>query len=304
MNLLLFRQECKYGPIFTCICCKRDLFQRGVRILEKNGNLDMNLKGSGMFRKYLHPKYPPFDEDIPLSEVEESMKKYRSLYFKSLEVNEKLHLCHTCIRYLEKMEMPPICWKNSLDYMDTPECLQITNIEKQLIAKSLVFIKVRQLPVSRMDSMNDRVINVAIEDDDIIKEVTSLPRTEKNSGMITVGMKRKLDLKNYHKFGMIRPDKIYDALVYLKKNHPEYKNIDITQMDDWIKEYHSQDNDVTDEESGANASESSDESESDENQSENFFTSSTCLLPEEPLNDVIGKFEIDHSIAYQYVGLH
>merc|ERR1712020_245307 len=112
--------------------------------------------------------------------------------------------------------------------MDTPECLQITNIEKQLIAKSLVFIKVRKLPVSRMDSMNDRIINVAIEDNDINKEVTSLPRTEKNSGMITVGMKRKLDLKNYHKLGMIRPVKIYEALLYLKKHHSEYMDINVT----------------------------------------------------------------------------
>ena len=70
--------------------------------------------------------------------------------------------------------------------MKTPECLELTNLEKHLIAKSLVFIKVRQLPKTRMDVMNDRVINVTIEDEDIIKHV---PRTEKNSGTVTVGMK-------------------------------------------------------------------------------------------------------------------
>ena len=60
--------------------------------------------------------------------------------------------------------------------MKSPDCLELTNLEKHLIAKSLVFIKVRQLPKTRMDAMNNRVINVAIEDDDIIK---LLPRTEK-----------------------------------------------------------------------------------------------------------------------------
>ena len=80
---------------------------------------------------------------------------------------------------------------------------------------------------------NDRIINVAIEDDDLIKEVTSLPRTEKNCGMITVGMKRKLDMKNYHKLGLIRPYKIYEALLYLKENHPEYSNINIVDCNDW-----------------------------------------------------------------------
>ena len=99
--------------------------------------------------------------------------------------------------------MPPLCCKNSLCYGPIPDCLRLHNIEKQLIVKSLIFIKVRKLPVTRMDAMNDRVINVAIEDHDIIKEVTSLPRTKKNCGMITVGMKRKFDMKNYHKLGMI-----------------------------------------------------------------------------------------------------
>ena len=79
-----------------------------------------------------------------------------------------------------------------------------------------------------MEAMNDRVINVPIEDGDIIKEVTALPRTRKNNGMITVKLKRKMDMKNSHKFGMIRPEKIQRALIYLKRNHPEYSNIDIT----------------------------------------------------------------------------
>ena len=78
-----------------------------------------------------------------------------------------------------------------------------------------------------MLAMNDRIINVPIEDNDIIREVTSLPRTDKNSGMVTVQMKRKMTMKNIHKRGLIRPDKIYEALVYLKENHPEYSNIDV-----------------------------------------------------------------------------
>ena len=76
--------------------------------------------------------------------------------------------------------------------------------------------------------MNDRVINVPIEDGDIIKEATSLPRTKKNSGMISVKLKRKLEMKNYHKFGMVRPEMIHRSLIYLKENHSEYSNIDIT----------------------------------------------------------------------------
>ena len=80
----------------------------------------------------------------------------------SLKVHGHFHICHSCLDYLKKGDMPPICWKNSLDYGDIPKSLDLTNIEKQFIVKSLIFIKVRKLPTTRMDCMNDRVINVHI----------------------------------------------------------------------------------------------------------------------------------------------
>ena len=46
-----------------------------------------------------------------------------------------------------------------------------------------------------MAAMNDRVINVAIADDNIAKLVDSLPRTEDNSGLVNVGLKRKLNMR-------------------------------------------------------------------------------------------------------------
>ena len=153
-----------------------------------------------------------------------------------------------------------------------------------------------------MDAMNDRVINVAIEDDDIIKHVKSLPRTEKNSGMVTVGMKRKMDIKNYHKLGMIRPEEIYKALLYLKDNHPDYKDVAVTEMDDWLQQYHS-DNESGDESEMEDTNETSEiedkqaieeakqnEPENTINQAgENIFNAVTCLLPDDPLSDLIGK---------------
>ena len=100
--------------------------------------------------------------------------------------------------------MPPMAAKNSLMPAVIPDCLKnLTDLEKQLIVKNLIFIKVRQLPKTRMNAMNDRVINVPIGDDNIAKRVNSLPRTEDNSGMINVGLKRKLNMKNYHKHGLI-----------------------------------------------------------------------------------------------------
>ena len=118
--------------------------------------------------------------------------------------------------------------------------------------------------------------------------------------MIIVGMKRKLDMKNYHKLGMIRPVKIYQALVYLKDHHPDYKEINIENMNQWIKEFLSfEEEENTSESSYSDEIESSslesechvDEStEKNLNETENMYTSVTCLVPEEPLTDVIGKF--------------
>ena len=147
---------------------------------------------------------------------------------KSLQIFGEFFICHCCLRSLKKNIMPPICFKNQLNYTNIPECLKLTSLEKQLIVKSLLFIKVRELPKTRMQAMNDRVINIPIEDGDIIKEATSLPRNKLNSGMISVKLKRKLEMKNYHKFGLVRPERIHRALIFLKENHPEYNNIDVT----------------------------------------------------------------------------
>ena len=72
------------------------------------------------------PDFDPNDKSTKLSNSE---------YLSSLKVHGNLHLCFNCITYLKKNEMPPLCWKNSLDYGEIPDCLKLNNIEKQLIVK-------------------------------------------------------------------------------------------------------------------------------------------------------------------------
>ena len=78
--------------------------------------------------------------------------------------------------------MPLMCFKNGLEFSPIPECLKLHDLESQMLALDLVFIKVRQLPKTNMPIMNDRVINVPINDEDIAKSVQSLPRTRKEDG--------------------------------------------------------------------------------------------------------------------------
>ena len=297
LRIRKFIRECRFGPIFTCLCCKRDLFKRGVRGFMKKSKLCLKLIRNGTFRKFLAlDRQQPLDENEPLRDFG------RMVLDKSLKANGKFHLCHSCIRHLEKEQMPPICSKNCLEYGEIPDCLDLNTIEKQLIVKNLIFIKVRQLHPTMMDAMNDKVVNVPITDDDIIKEVTSLPRTEKNSGMVNIKLKRKMGIKNYHKMGLIRPEKIYQALRYLKDHHPEYKDINIQKCDDWLngktEESESEsnnddcvdDSDVTlDAENSMDTTDQTDETNSPNESDENMFNAVTCLLPEDPLNNVVGK---------------
>ena len=265
-----FNLEKQYGPIFTCLCCMRNSFRRSVKRI--TDNYLIFLQGSEMIQ------FLQTNEIVDETDLDNILKG-------SLYVHGYPHLCNTCRRYLDKLEMPAMCAKNSLEYAQIPTCLQIPNLERQLICRDLTFLKVRQLRYG-MSAINDHVINVPIDDDDIIKTVNRLPRTEKNHGMVNVGLKRDMGIKKFHKLEMISPNRISDALVYLKENHPEYKDIKISDLVEWQKQFEE-----------GNDSESDNEStENEEKLEENPFTSVTCLLPENPLNDVIGKVFCDYNL--------
>ena len=128
-TLAKFYEEIQYGPIFPCICCKRCLPKRGVKIFQKtfyNILLDNKLDGN-----------------VDLS--------------RCLMIDEKLHICHSCYTNLSKKKMPNLCYKNALQLAPVPVCLQISSLGNQLLAKHLIFLKIRPLPKTGMGKMNDRV---------------------------------------------------------------------------------------------------------------------------------------------------
>ena len=259
-RILNFRHESQYGPIFTCICCMRDLFKRSVRII--TNEYEAFLEGSEM-KKYLQ-----------IEEVGSTL-----VFQKALQVHDSYHLCKNCCRYLEKLEMPPICAKNALEYAKIPDCLTITNLERQLICKDLIFLKIRELHKTGMKKINDRVINVPLDDEDVIKTVTSLPRSKKNHGLIAVGLKRDEIYKDFHILDMIDPKKVFEGLKYLIENHPQYYNINVHSLEEWSLQYFNKDDENTHVEEKTLCNDETEESP---------YNFSTCLLPEAPLNDVKG----------------
>ena len=151
----------------------------------------------------------------------EKMDKFIDL---KVDLNGKHYLCVSCKLHLSKKKMPPLSFQNNLKVSEIPECLQsLTSLEKQLIKKNLPFLKVRKLPKTQMDVINDKVVNVPISDDDLIKNVNCLPRTKETNGFVNLKMKRQMKSKTYYKMETVRPDKVYNALLWLKENNPFYR---------------------------------------------------------------------------------
>ena len=73
--------------------------------------------------------------------------------------------------------------------------LELTELEANLIAKNIVFMKIFMLPKSRWTALKDKIINVPVRDDDIINTMTRLPRTPNEAGLIEVDLKRKVEYK-------------------------------------------------------------------------------------------------------------
>ena len=91
--------------------------------------------------------------------------------------------------------------------------------------------------------------NIPISDDDVIKTVTSLPRTPQNSGMIEVQLKRKFIYKTPYKNEFQDKAKLEKALDYLIEHHPSYEGmekIDFTLLNDSVEELESGDEEMVD----------------------------------------------------------
>ena len=199
-----FEKEIRYGLSFICVCCERILFKRAVLPITK----------------------------VFIQELEAKNLLYCINQKDDYKFEENFYICRTCYSSFKRSKMPSQCFQNNLQVPEIPEALQdLTDLEIQLLSKNILFLKVRQLPKTRMNTLNDRVICVPIEDDDVVKTVDSLPRNSTNNGLVWVRFKRQLGKKSHYLSEMVRPQKIYEALHCLKSHHPAYKNIQIAKFD-------------------------------------------------------------------------
>ena len=114
--------------------------------------------------------------------------------------------------------LPPMSVMNGLKIPSHDPEMELTELEGNLLAKNIVFMKSFQLPKSRWTALKDKIINVPVNDSDIVNTISSLPRTPSEAGLIEIDLKRKVEYQNSHMRQLINPEKCFKMLQLLKKS--------------------------------------------------------------------------------------
>jgi len=86
-----------------------------------------------------------------------------------------LRVCHNCLTSIKKSKVPKLLVSNGLRLDQVPPELELTNLEHQLMARSLLFMKVKKLLISGMKAMVDKVTTVPIEENTVSNTTSMLP---------------------------------------------------------------------------------------------------------------------------------
>ena len=191
-----------FNAIFTCICCHRDLFECNVIKFTNNLLIQIESKKPGLYMRSIEM----IEKNKEESPIMVTINGVTSSY-----------ICHACKNHLKSGKLPPMSTMNGLKIHQQDPELELTELEGNLIAKNIVFMKIFQLPKSRWTALRDKIINVPVNDSDILNTITSLPRTPSEAGLIEVDLKRKVEYQNSHLRQLINPEKLFKMLELLKK---------------------------------------------------------------------------------------
>ena len=143
---------------------------------------------------------------------------------------DKQWICHTCHRHLKAGNMPPQAQANNLFLTPIPsELSNLNDLERQLVALRIPFMKLLSLPRGGQKGVKGPVVNVP---SDIISVTTSLPRNINEAQLIKVKLKRKSTYKGHYTFRWINPVRVIEAIQHLKQNNYWYENVTID--DAWV----------------------------------------------------------------------
>ena len=208
-----FQSKIQCGPEYVCMSCHRMMYRQSVVECDKD-------------------KYTKTSNDI--------LEKVFSLEHKRVSPNGKMYVCKTCHSALSRGNMPLLSKANGLELSPIPpELSSLNELEARLISLRVPFMKMVALPCGKQRSIHGPAVNVPTKIDNIC---TVLPRLPSQSELIPLKLKRKLVYKGHYMYGYVTPEKLLNALKWLKANNPLYANIAINN--DWVEEALSNDPDL------------------------------------------------------------
>ena len=214
-RLKAFRQAVMYGPIFVCVSCHMKLFRNAVVEFTKNTMKEINEK--------IPLKDCIVDLNLTTKVLTENHQARTKKNAKEIPDVSSKYICVGCVQKLRVGKLPASSVMNNLHLHDTDEDLKtqdlvLTELEASLIAHTIIFQKIYQLPRSRWTALTDKIINVPISVEAINSTIAQLPRTPDQAGLIGIALKRKMTLKGNHKRQLINPEKMFRMLEKLKKS--------------------------------------------------------------------------------------
>ena len=196
------------GPIYICNCCKQRLYEKSI----------------SKITEMLIGKIREKQEDLI-----QCLEKRRTNIFRSTA--DISYICSTCKHTLLMGKLPAMAELNKLKLSPIPEECQMTELENNLIARTINYQKIVLLKKSRWAGRKGRMVSVPIPPEEMMNTIKQLPRLPSEAGLIAVKLKRKKQYTGHEKHEMISPDKIVKALSYLKRRgHPSYTDVDIDNM--------------------------------------------------------------------------
>jgi len=194
-----FEQAIKEFPIYPCTCCHRLMYKRTVVLLNMS--------------KYQNTPTDILDDVFAL--------KYRV----TCKTDNKEYICTTCDGALKRGNMPVQAKANGMALDDVPDELQgLNELEIMLISKRIPFMKIVNLPRGKQKCIKGPCVNVPTNLDKIC---TLLPRAPHEAHIVAVQLKRRLEYKSHYLYKYVRPQRVMDALVWLKEHNPLYHDVDI-----------------------------------------------------------------------------
>ncbi|XP_049319588.1 uncharacterized protein LOC125781000 [Astyanax mexicanus] len=278
-----FKNKISTGPEYVCAVCHRALFKHQVIRCRKHEYLKKDpavacIAERCITEDYLHICNESCDVDCAI---------------KSSPAGS-LWICYTCHRKICNAKMPEQSVVNNLSLDPVPHELQTLNsLECHLIAMHIPFMKIVPLPKGSQSSVVGPITCVP---SNVADAAELLPRSEHADLMIRVKLKRKLTYKGHYKYEFVHPEKIQNALMYLKNHNKFYS--DVKFNNDWINPLSNtaEADECDDQSEQAGNEEHTDHTNEDENIDETLLDRQqhgmfmdTCLQPVDVAQEVLDQ---------------